>query len=77
MQTDINPEMTGSYVLKNNQNMMEKLFQKCCFYFHSGNSDANYPADMKESDLSEHFEDAPSSPTTIKQRDSEVSTGKK
>lgn len=57
--------------------MMEKLPQKCFFNFYSGNSDANYPTDVNESDLSEHFEDVPSSPSTMKQRNSEVSTGKK
>ena len=48
------------------------------FYFHLGNSDANDPADMNESDnLSEHFHDAPSSPTNNKQENPEVSTGNK
>eukprot|EP00105_Crassostrea_gigas_P036495 XP_019920643.1 PREDICTED: uncharacterized protein LOC105322873 isoform X2 [Crassostrea gigas] len=43
----------------------------------SGNSDANDPADMNESDdLSEHFHDVPSSLTNIKQKNSEVSTEK-
>nr|XP_034299166.1 uncharacterized protein LOC117680747 isoform X2 [Crassostrea gigas] len=42
----------------------------------SGNSDASNPADMNESDLSEKFEDAPSSPTIIKQKNSEVSREK-
>uniref|UniRef100_A0A8W8KFF3 Uncharacterized protein n=1 Tax=Magallana gigas TaxID=29159 RepID=A0A8W8KFF3_MAGGI len=42
----------------------------------SGHSDASDPADMNESDdLSEHFGDALSSPTNIKQKNSEVSTG--
>nr|XP_019920096.2 uncharacterized protein LOC105321429 isoform X3 [Crassostrea gigas] len=40
----------------------------------SVNSDANDPADMNESDSSEHFEEAPPSPTIIKQKNSEVST---
>ncbi|XP_065936146.1 uncharacterized protein [Magallana gigas] len=43
----------------------------------SSNSDASDPADMNESDdLSEHFDDALSSPTNIKQKNSEVSTEK-
>nr|XP_034299169.1 uncharacterized protein LOC105333182 isoform X3 [Crassostrea gigas] len=43
----------------------------------SGHSDASDPADMNESDdLSEHFGDALSSPTNIKQKNSEVSTEK-
>nr|XP_034315214.1 uncharacterized protein LOC105346393 isoform X2 [Crassostrea gigas] len=42
----------------------------------SGNSDASNPADMNESDLSEKFEDAPFSPTIIKQKDSDVSREK-
>lgn len=47
------------------------------FYFHLGNSDANEPADMNESDsLSEDFEDAHSSPISNKQINSVVTTGK-
>lgn len=47
------------------------------FYFHLGNSDANDLVDINESDnLSQHYEDAFSSPTSNKQINSEVSTGK-
>lgn len=42
----------------------------------SGNSDASNPADMNESDSSEKFEDALSSPTIIKQKNSEESREK-
>ncbi|XP_052716886.1 uncharacterized protein LOC128189352 [Crassostrea angulata] len=42
----------------------------------SGNSDASNPADMNESDFSEKFEDAPSSPTIIKQKNAEESREK-